>query len=409
MFQRFKNYYHLGVAIIANVLTGFPARGLTVIGVTGTDGKTTTASLIYHILNEAKMNPSLISSVGAFIGGKKYDVGFHVTTPTPANLPRFIRKAKQEKSKYLVLEITSHGLDQNRAWGVNFKIGVITNITREHLDYHKTYENYVRTKFKLLKAANVAIYNNDDSSTKLLEDLIKKTNKKTKWITYGIKNKAIITPVAFKYKSSIPGDFNNYNILAAIGVCRELGISDEDIRKGIESFNLPIGRVETVYKGQFEVVIDFAHTPNSIEQVLKSSRAITKGRIIHIFGSAGKRDFAKRPVMGEMSAKYADIIILTAEDPRGESIEKISNEIAIGIGNDFERRDINNFKTEKGKLVLKINDRKKAIEFAVSIAKKGDLVIMTGKSHEKSMNYGKGEEPWDEFAITREALKKLKI
>ncbi|MFH1186690.1 MAG: UDP-N-acetylmuramoyl-L-alanyl-D-glutamate--2,6-diaminopimelate ligase [Candidatus Levyibacteriota bacterium] len=401
MFQNLKNIYHLLTSLIANLLLRFPSRGIRVIGVTGTDGKTTTSSIIYHILNETGMNPSMISSVGAFIGGKKYDVGSHVTTPTPSNLPRFIKKVKNEKSEFLILEVTSHALDQNRAWGVNFEIGVLTNVTNEHLDYHKTYENYAKAKFKLLKNAKTAILNKDDLSFKYAKAL------KNKIITYGIKNKADIMPENLSFEIKIQGDFNKYNTLAAISACRELGLADMQIKKGLNSFKLPIGRMEEIYKGNFSIMIDFAHTANSFKQLLSSVRNDTKGRIIHVFGAAGKRDFAKRPEMGKNSSEYSDIIILTAEDPRGENVEKINSEIEMGIDKKFKYQDYRNYEDNmKNKnIFFKIEDRREAIRFAISIAKKGDLVITTGKSHEKSMNYGKGEVLWDEFAIIREALR----
>lgn len=401
MFQDSKNIYHLLISLVANALLRFPSRGLRVIGVTGTDGKTTTSSMIYHVLNEQNLNPSLISSVGAFIGGKKYDVGFHVTTPTPSNLPRFIKKVKDGKSKFLVLEVTSHAMDQNRAWGINFEIGVLTNVTNEHLDYHKTYKEYVKAKFKLLKKAETAILNKDDNSFKYVKDL------KNNIVTYGVKNKADITPDKLPFEIKIPGDFNKYNALAAIAVLKELGLTDEQIKSGINSFKLPIGRMEQIYKGNFSIMIDFAHTANSFEQLLSSVRKDIKGRIIHVFGAAGKRDFAKRPEMGRNSSKYADIIVLTAEDPRDEAIEKINSQIEEGIDKKFKQLDYKTYEDnmKNKKICFKIPSRREAIAFAISIAKKGDLVIATGKSHETSMNYGKGEEVWDEFAVAREALR----
>lgn len=401
MFQDTKNIYHLLISLIANAFLRFPSRGLRVIGVTGTDGKTTTSSIIYHVLNEQGLNPSLISSIGAFIGGKKYGVGFHVTTPTPSNLPRFIKKVKDEESRFLVLEVTSHALDQNRVWGINFEIGVLTNITNEHLDYHKTYKNYVRAKFKLLKKAKTAILNKDDRSFKYAKDL------KNNVITYGIKNKADINLENLPFKIKIPGDFNKYNTLAAIAVLKELGLTDEQIKSGINSFKLPIGRMEQIYKGNFSIMIDFAHTANSFEQLLFSVKKDIKGRIIHVFGAAGKRDFTKRPEMGKNSSKYADIIVLTAEDPRGEPVEEISSQIEEGIDKKFKYLNYKTYEDniKNRKLYFKIESRREAIGFAISIAKKGDLVIATGKSHETSMNYGKGEEVWDEFAVAREALR----
>lgn len=391
MWQSFKNVYHLFVAIAANFFYGFPSKKLTVIGITGTDGKTTTVSLIYHILKTSGRKASLVSSVGAIIGGKEYDVGFHVTNPSSLPLQRFIKRAS-EVSDYLVLEVTSHGLDQYRVYGVEFKIGVITNITHEHLDYHKTYDNYVKTKAKLLKMAKVAVVNKDDESYNLIFNLKSKILNR-KWVTYGMEEDADINPKGFPFKTKLFGEFNKHNILAAIAACKELGVSDKDIKKSVESFEAPLGREEIVYSNGFLVMVDFAHTPNSFQQILSSLRPKVKGRLIHVFGCAGERDYKKRPVMGKISSRYSDVMILTAEDPRSESLDKIIDEIESGVQK--------NRKIE----IQKILDREKAIIKAIQMAKKGDCVVITGKSHEKSMNYGKGEELWDEFEAVRKALK----
>jgi len=400
MWQKIKNVYHLGNAILANVWFGFPSKHLTVIGVTGTDGKTTTTSLIYHILHTGDYSASMISSVGAVIGGKEYDVGFHVTTPSPWALQRFIKKAVDVDSKYLVLEITSHALDQYRVWGIKFDVGVLTNVTHEHLDYHKTYENYVRTKAKLLKMARVAVVNREDESYSMISKIKnQKSNihiKNKKWITYGLRESADVNPKVFPFKTNLIGEFNRYNVLAAVAACRSLVIEDETIRKSILTFKPPIGREEIVYKNPFTVMVDFAHTPNAFEEILNSIKPSIKGRLIHVFGSAGERDSSKRPLMGKASAKYSDIIILTAEDPRSEPVEKIMEEIELGIMN-YELRI-------KKKTLLKIPNRQEAISAAVKMARRGDFVLITGKSHEKSMNYGKGEEPWDEFGAVSQAL-----
>ena len=395
MWQRIKNLYHLGIAIIANAWFKFPSKKLTVIGVTGTDGKTTSTSLIYYILYSAGFNVSMISSVGAIIGGKNYDVGFHVTTPSSFAIQRFIKKAVDSGSKFLVLETTSHALDQYRVFGIKFDVGVLTNVTHEHLDYHKTYENYAKAKAKLLKMSRIAVVNKDDKSFPLLNSKFKIQNSKIR--TYGMSSGSDINPKTFPFKSNLIGEFNKYNILAAVAACKTLGIEDNQIRRGIESFEPPKGREDIVYEKDFTVMIDFAHTPNAIDQILKSVRTFAKGKIIHVFGSAGARDTTKRPLMGEMSSKYADIIILTAEDPRKESVEKINHDIESGIKNNELRI--------KNRTLIKIEDRRKAIESAIKIARKGDLVLITGKSHEKSMNYGQGEEPWDEYGVVRDALR----
>jgi UDP-N-acetylmuramoyl-L-alanyl-D-glutamate--2,6-diaminopimelate ligase len=395
MWQATKNIYHLFVAIAANFLYGFSSRNLTVIGVTGTDGKTTTVSLIHHILNSAGKKTAMISTVGAKIGNNTYDVGFHVTNPASFPLQKLIKKASQS-AEYLVLEVTSHGLDQHRVFGVNFTIGVLTNVTHEHLDYHKTYDRYARTKIKLLLRSKTAVVNRDDESFEHVSKVMNHESRK-EWITYGIKHTANITPKTLSYKTSLVGEFNTYNILAAIAVCKKLGLSDEEIKKGIASFQAPVGRQEIVYNKDFTVMIDFAHTPAAFNELLLALSKQSTGRIIHMFGAAGKRDASKRPTMGEISARYADVIILTAEDPRGEPLEKISQEIEKGIIEAGKKRN-----------VLKINDRTKAIQTAINMARKGDIVLLTGKGHEKSINYGNGEEPWNEFEEAKKALKQKK-
>jgi len=393
MWQKIKNIYHLIRAFGANIWFGFPWKGMIVIGITGTDGKTTTSSLIYHILNSAGKKAALITSVSAVINEKSYDIGFHVTTPRIFALRSYIEKAKHLGVKYFVLETTSHSLDQNRAFGIPFEVGVLTNVTHEHLDYHKTYENYLKAKVKLLQMSKAAIVNRDDESYSLISNF---KFLAPKLVTYGMKNNADINPENFPFKTKLIGEFNRYNILAAISACRTLGIEDKAIRKGIEGFVAPKGRGDIVYKKDFTVMIDFAHTPNSIGQILKAIRPIVKNRIIHVFGSAGARDIMKRPLMGEMSSKYADVIILTAEDPRKEPVEKIMNEIGEGIQN-------SKLKVKNGALLM-VADRKQAIVQAIQMAKKGDFVLITGKSHEKSMNYGHGEIAWDEYKVVQDAL-----
>lgn len=398
MWQGIKNIYHLGFAVLANIFYGFPSRKLRVIGVTGTDGKTTTTNLIYHILNTGGLKASMVTSVGAVIGGKNYDVGFHVTTPSSFAIQQFIKKAVDSGSKFLVLETTSHALDQYRVFGINFEVGVLTNVTHEHLDYHKTYEDYVKTKAKLLKMAKVAIINRDD------ESYLQISNFKfliSKLITYGMGENSNVNPKNFPFRTNLIGEFNKYNILAAISVCKQLGIKDKDIRTGISSFVAPLGRADTVYDKDFTIMIDFAHTPNAFDQILKSVRPMVKGKLIHVFGAAGLRDASKRPLMGNTSAKYSDIIVLTAEDPRSESIEKINRQIASGIPH-FAKAS---WGKQNSVQLIEIPDRKKAIETVIKMAKKGDFVLLTGKSHEKSMNYGHGETPWDEYKIVRDALK----
>jgi UDP-N-acetylmuramoyl-L-alanyl-D-glutamate--2,6-diaminopimelate ligase len=391
MWQRIKNIYHFFVAIFANTLFFFPSRGMKVVAVTGTDGKTTTVNLIYHILKSSGAKVSMISSIAAVIDGKSYNTGAHVTTPASFLLQKFLRKARNKKSEYFVLEVTSHAIDQNRITGIPIKVGVLTNVTNEHLDYHKTYDNYLKTKMKLLKKAKICIANSDDSSYMFLAE-VKSQKAQGDWITYGLSESADYNENTFNIKKgNLLGEFNKYNVLASVAACKALGITDESIKKALKTFHMPIGRVDYVYQEDFSVMIDFAHTSNASEQILKAVRPIVKGSLIHVFGSAGERDVLKRPFLGEISSKYCDIIILTAEDPRTEDVNAIIAEIEVGV--------------KKGKCeVIRIPDRKEAIQAAIQMAKKGDLVLITGKSQEDSMNFGKGEEPWDEYKMVQEAL-----
>lgn len=387
MLQSVKNYYHLLQAIIAVNRFNYPAKNFINIGVTGTDGKTTTSSLIYHILQETGHKTALISTVAAYIGTKKYDTGFHVSTPNSLQLQSYLDKALKAGMKYLVLEVTSHALDQHRVYGIPFRVGVLTNVTHEHLDYHKSMHQYLMTKAKLLKQAEVAILNRDDKSYPFLKEYL--TGKNI--ITYGIKEKADVTPENHPFTSQLTAPFHTYNILAALAVCDALAIDTKKAAKAVTSFVLPQGRFDVVYKKDFTIIIDFAHTPNALRNFLAAvSLEKKKGRIIHVFGSAGERDRSKRPLMGKVASEYADSIILTAEDPRSESAEEIAKQILSGIG---EKKDVSI-----------IVDRQEAITKAISLARSGDYVVITGKGHEQSMNFGKGEVPWSDYKAVEKAL-----
>ena len=387
MWQKIKNVYHLLRAFTACIYFGFPSKKLTVIGVTGTDGKTTTSHMIYEILKLAGKKVSLISSIHAQIDEKLYDTGFHVTTPDPVALQKFLKKLVDSNSEYLVLEVTSHGLDQNRVFGIDFNFAVLTNITHEHLDYHMSFENYLLVKARLFQGARVSILNLDDPSFSKIKKL---ANGKV--ITYSIDKKANFTSLNFPLKLKISGDYNLSNALCAAALATQTGISKRIIIKALNNFQGVKGRMEEVDMGQdYQVIVDFAHTPNGLKQALKSlrSRGEDQGaRIIAVFGAAGERDKLKRPKMGKIAAGYADICVLTAEDPRSERVEDICWQIAQGLVKSGKK---------EGSGFYKIYDRQKAIEFAVKLAKPGDIVVCFGKSHEKSMCFGKKEYPWDEF------------
>lgn len=399
MWQKMKNIYHLIIAFLAATWYGFSSRKLIVIGVTGTDGKTTTVHMIYEILKAAGKKVSMISTIQAFVGGRVYDTGFHVTTSDPIALQRFLKQAVIKDDKYFVLEVSSHGLDQNRVAFVDFAIGVLTTLTHEHLDYHKTFVNYAKAKFKLLHSAKRAMVIPHDG---IVQDVKTYLDTETTWrdvTTFGLV-KGMETQTQWKFKLKIPGDYNVLNALAAASVSVALRIDRKVIKKALEHFSGIPGRFEEFRTNRdFRVVIDFAHKPNALEQVLKTAREQVKegGRVIVMYGCASERDVLKRSMMGEISGKLADITVLTDEDPRFEDSLKIIDEIAKGCIRAG---------TKEGKTLFKIPNRGKAIEFIMQkLARKNDLILLCGKGHEKSINYRGIEEPWSEHEAVALALK----
>ncbi|MDO8638897.1 MAG: UDP-N-acetylmuramoyl-L-alanyl-D-glutamate--2,6-diaminopimelate ligase [Candidatus Daviesbacteria bacterium] len=373
---------HLPMAVMANTRHGFPARKTKVIGVTGTDGKTTTVNMIYQILKEAGKKVSMISTINAVIGGHEYDTGFHVTSPDPTMVQKFLYQAVKNGDEFMVLEVTSHALDQFRVWGIPFEIGVITNVTHDHLDYHKTFANYVKTKLKLVKSAKMAVINQNIEGSW--------DNKGKKVVTFGL-NKGDFNQNQLKLKLKVPGDYNIENALAALAVVLQLGIDLKSAKESLENFNGIEGRMEEVKNNKgIKIMVDFAHTPNALGNALITLRSQTKGNLIAVFGCASERDMEKRSLMGEISGRLADITILTDEDPRFEDSNKIIEEIAKGVGD---------------KKLFKEPDRKKAIELAINMAKKGDVIGIFGKGHEKSMNYFGVEKPWSDTETVRKILK----
>lgn len=389
--QKIKNIWHLVNAIIANIYYMFPTKKLIVIGITGTDGKTTVSSAIYHILRESGEKAALISTVGAEINGKFIETGLHVTTPGPFEIQKFAKLAINAGCKYLVLEITSIGLDQFRDFGISYQIGLVTNLSHEHLDYHTTMDNYAKSKFKLLQRSKIKLVT---LNCGLINELAKTLSGVH---TYSFNNHTEFTKNNFILPDII-GDYNKENLVGAASLVSLLEIDNQKINSALKSFQLPKGRMDKFIGKKKELFfIDFGHTPQAIESTLSSIKKVYPNhKIISVFGAAGLRDYSKRPLMGKAASKFSDVIIVTSEDPRTERQEKISREIISGIPKSFT----------KSNQILVINDRQLAIKKGVELSNSKTVCLFFGKGHEKSMNINGIEKPWDEQNVLSKALGK---
>jgi len=409
------------LAYVASALNDFPARKLRMIGVTGTDGKTTTTSMIHHILTEAGVKAGMISTVSALIGSEELDTGFHVTTPDSPDIQRYLAMMVEAGMTHCVLETTSHGLAQLRVAACDYDIAVITNVTHEHLDYHGSWQNYLEAKGKMFEYlgetprkrignSRMAVLNKDDQSYSYLKRV-----STPRQISYSAINQATIwadkienTPQSLRFNCHIGaqvfdvetrmiGIYNVSNCLAALGATvLALGIDLQTAIQALKTLPTVPGRMETINLGQdFTAIVDFAHTPNGLQRALETVRQLTKKRVIAVYGSAGLRDREKRRMMPKVSIANADISILTAEDPRTESLSEILEDMAISA---VEAGGI------EGESFYRVPDRREAIRFAVKIAQPGDLVVTCGKGHEQSMCFGRTEYLWDDRAALRAAL-----
>lgn len=428
-YLRVKNARY-ALARLASAFNHYPAKKLNVIGVTGTDGKTTTVSLIHHILTESGIKTGMVSTVNARIGNESVDTGFHVTTPEAQEIQSILKKMVDFGLTHVVLEATSHGLEQYRVAECYFDVAVVTNITHEHLDYHGDYAHYFQSKSRLITwldhgmqksqfSQPTAIINHDDISYQPLMKVIgDHPIDKLTTISYGLTGDSdlhaqnirnipegivfdlVIDHHNYTVESKMIGEYNVFNILAAISAAHfACGIEIPKIINAIRSFSGVPGRMEEIDMGQpFSAIVDFAHTPNALKVALETSRNRTKNRVIAVFGSAGLRDREKRRMMAATSILNADITIITAEDPRTEDLDDILLEMkdeAVRYGG------------VEGDNLFIIPDRGNAIQFAVDMALEGDLVVACGKGHEQSMCFGETEFPWDDRIALRAALAAL--
>jgi UDP-N-acetylmuramoyl-L-alanyl-D-glutamate--2,6-diaminopimelate ligase len=406
---------------------GFPSREMTLVGVTGTDGKTTTVNLIHAILRAAGLAAGMVSTVNARIGEEESDTGLHTTTPDPPDVQHYLARMVETGATHAVLEVTSHGLAQHRVAGCDFDVAAVTNVTHEHLDFHGSLEAYQQAKARLFAGLTrsfrkpgprgtgtpkVAVLNRDDDSFRYLSRL-----PADRQIVYGVRGEADVTahdvrfaPDATYFTLHLPGEkvqvetplvgaFNVSNVLAAASAAVALDVEPDAIRRGVANLRSIPGRMERIEEGQdFLAIVDFAHTPNALRRALQAARAMVgaDARVIVVFGSAGLRDREKRALMGHVAGELADLVIVTAEDPRTESLDEIMAQSAAAAAAEGKREGVDLFR---------VPDRGEAISLACREAQAGDVVIACGKGHEQSMCFGTTEYPWDDREAMRRALR----
>lgn len=389
---------------------GNPANGLKVIGVTGTNGKTTTVNYINEILKEAGLKTAMFSTALIEIAGETKRNELNMTVPDINLLMQFFRDAKKAKVDYVLLEVSSHALHQHKLDTVRFTAAVMTNVTQDHLDYHKTMEEYAAVKAQLFKGRpKYIVLNRDDEWFEFFDKYPARSHK----ITYGTHDDAeakidfvklykrgseakvvIDGNNTLELATALPGKYNVYNLTAAASLAYLLGIELKHIVEGVANLESIPGRYERAVEGlDFEVIVDYAHTPDALEKVLEAARSITKNRLILVLGIDGDRDQAKRPIMGEIAAKRADRIVLTDLESHSEDPKAIRAMLFEGI----ERAG-------GGAKTTEIDDRRDAIKKALSIARAGDTVLMTGLGHEQFRIMKDGPMPWNDGDVARELL-----
>lgn len=406
-----NNLYHRPLAIIAAVCFGFPGRRLRVIGITGTNGKTTTTQFIARILERSSKKVAMASTINFQIGEKKWTNASKFTTLSPWKLQKFLHDAVAAGCEYAVIETSSHALDQGRVSGIPYEIAVMTNVTREHLDYHQTMAAYRRAKRQLFERARMAVVNLDMEEP---EEYLS-ARRFEKQLSYGIEHgtadlvatdiEETLSGSTFRVKGiacslHLPGRYNIENALAALGTAELLGIDLGQAAAALGEIAGVPGRMESVPNTRgLSIIIDYAVTPDSLEKLyaLIARMRLEGQKIIAILGACGERDRGKRPIMGAIVSAQADIVILTNEDPYHEDPERIIDEIEQGIVG-----------KEKEKDWFRIFDRRAAIARALSLAGPGDIVVITGKGAEETMAQGDERLPWSERTVILEELGKMR-
>lgn len=393
------------MAIISANYYDCPADKLTMIGVTGTNGKTTTTYMLKKILETAGKRVGIIGTIECIIGDKR--IPSERTTPESMDLHRILKEMYDAGCDTVVMEVSSHSLYLKRVYGIEFDGSIFTNLTQDHLDFHKDMNDYAAAKSILFKNSKISLINSDDT---FADVMISSAKNHT---TYGVHNEAkytaqdiklndkgsrfVLTASNFKIPIliGIPGEFNVYNALGAIALCLELGIELVKVKKGIESVSNVVGRFQSLdtHEKDFSIILDYSHTPDSLKNAIETIRGFVRGKIICVFGCGGNRDSSKRPIMGKISSEFADLSIITSDNPRFENPCDIINDIVAGI-------------TSDEKYVI-VEDRREAIKYAISRAAEGDVILLAGKGHENYQEICGVKYPFDEVVVVEEIMNEL--
>ena len=411
--------YHAAKSHLAATLAGKPAQDMTVIGVTGTNGKTTTCNIIAAIFEEAGRKVALCTTIQFRINGHEEVNELKMTAPNPFKLNQFLKRARLAGCEVLVQEVTSIALDQQRFAGIPFDTGVFTNLTHDHLDYHGTMANYAKAKRKLFaRDLRVSVINGDDPEAHNLLDMQPHSIVYTLDTSnhHALRSQNVVQSSAglqfevvlpenneiIPIQSSLVGTFNVSNILAAVGVALQHGIDHATIQKGIASLLSVSGRMERIEMGQdFSVIVDYAHTPDALIKLFEATKPAQPARLIAVLGSCGDRDRSKRPTMGAIAGKYSDFVVFTNEDPYTEDPQSIIDAVASGVTAENQAH-------KENQTFWRILDRREAIKKAFSLAKPGDVVTISGKGAETAMVFGKQFIPWSDRRIAEEELRSMK-
>lgn len=397
----------IAMAEIAAAFYGYPAKGMKIIGVTGTNGKTTTTHMVKSIAEQAGLKVGMIGTIHNMIGGESIDTDR--TTPESVDLQALLKRMKDEGVDLVAMEVSSHSLVQERVHGVEFDTGVFTNLTQDHLDYHKTFENYIAAKKTLFRQCKRAVVNLDDPRS---HDMTEGLNIPV--TSFGIRSKADITATEIEITAKgvqfdihtpegstrvhipIPGLFSVFNAMGAVAVSLEIGLPMSAIKRGLENMLSVSGRLEPLPTDgrNFSILLDYAHTPDALENILKTVREFAPARIITVFGCGGDRDRAKRPIMGEVAGRFSDFLVVTSDNPRSEDPFAIIQAIEEGV-----RRS--------GCEHVTIENRKVAIRYALRHAQKDDIIVLAGKGHESYQEIKGIKHHFDEKEIVAELLRDL--